>query len=312
MPGKEILILNQKCAHTLSFYDVGNGEEIKSIRLPDYPHEFVVDSQGTYAYVGHYGILGADCIGDQGGCSVFVIDIEQGKVVNTLSTWPYYRIHGLGMDNQDRLYAMSEGHNTLLLYTNPATSTTPDLAVSSGGYKTHLFALTRDGDTAYGINLLSNTVTKFKPHDPTFTPIAMIPGRKPEGNCLSADERTLFVSNRTDNSIVAIDVESMTIRDQAETGLDPTRIYCDPNRRLIVTNYGENSLSLFDQQLNPLGRIELEHIPIALSFHPDGLQAFVSFKGDRIGVLDLESGKVVRYFPTRKEPDVSFLLVKNL
>ena len=308
---RDVLLLNQKCAHTLSLFDATSGEELHHLRLPDYPHEFVVDSTGRYAFVGHYGILGADCIGDQGGCSVFVVDLETFTLVNTLSTWPYYRIHGLGIDDQDRLYAMSEGHNTLLLFNTPLTQTTPDLAVSSGGYKTHLFALTKAGDWAYGINLLSNTITKFKPHDATFTPIAMIPGRKPEGNSLSADGRTLFISNRDDDSIVAVDTESMTVRASATTGRDPTRIYRDPRGRLITTNYGESSLSLFDETLAPLGTIQLEAIPIAMSFHPDGEQAFVSLKGDRIAVLDLESGQVRRSFATRAEPDVSCLLVRD-
>ncbi|CAM0553633.1 YncE family protein [Vreelandella titanicae] len=307
----EYLLLNQKCAHTLSLYDVQSGEELKHIRLPDYPHEFVVDSQGKYAFVGHYGILGADCIGDPGGCSVFVIDLNTFELVNTLSTWPYYRIHGLGIDDQDRLYAMSEGHNTLLLFNDPLTATTPNLAVSSGGYKTHLFALTRKGDWAYGVNLLSNTITKFKPHDATFTPIAMIPGRRPEGNALSADERTLFISNRDDDTIVAIDTQSMTVEKSATTGRDPNRIYSDPLNRLITTNYGESSLSLFDQELNSLELIELDNIPIAMSFHPDGQHAFVSMKGDTIAVLHLESGRVVDSFACRAEPDVSQLLVRN-
>ena len=310
MSQQEVLILNQKCAHTLSFYNPSTGEELNRIRLPDYPHEFVVDSKQRYAYVGHYGILGAHCVGDQGGCSVFVIDLETCNHIHTLSTWPYYRIHGLGMDDQDRLFAMSEGHNTLLRFSDPQNDTAPDMAVASGGYKTHLFALSRDGETAYGINLLSNSVTKIKPNDPTFTPVTMVPGRMPEGNCLSADEKTLFVSNRTDNSIVAIDVDTMTVRDQASTGIDPTRIYCDPKNRLVVTNYGENSVSLFDQKLKSLGRIALEHIPIAMSFHPNGEKAYISFKGDQMGVLNLESGEMENYFPTLDEPDVSFLLLK--
>ncbi|MGO2262362.1 MULTISPECIES: YncE family protein [Halomonas] len=307
----EHLLLNQKCAHTLSLYDVQSGKELKSIRLPDYPHEFVVDSQGKHAYVGHYGILGADCIGDQGGCSVFVIDLNTFELVNTLSTWPYYRIHGLGIDDQDRLYAMSEGHNTLLMFNNPLTATAPNLAVSSGGYKTHLFALTRKGDWAYGVNLLSNTITKFKPHDATFMPIAMIPGRRPEGNALSVDEGKLFISNRDDDTIVAINTESMTIENSATTGRDPNRIYSDPFNRLITTNYGESSLSVFDQELNSLGLIELDSIPIAMSFHPDGQHAFVSMKGDRVDILNLESGHVVNSFNCRSEPDVSQLLVRN-
>lgn len=305
------LLLNQKCAHVLSLYDIESGEELKHIRLPDYPHEFVVDSRQRYAFVGHYGILGADTRGEQGGCSVFVIELESFQLVNILDTWPYYRIHGLCLDRQDRLYAMSEGHNTLLVFDDPVNAAAPDRAVASGGYKTHLFALTGDAEWAFGINLLSHTVTRFKPRDAAFTPVAMTPGRRPEGNCLSSDERTLFVSNRDDDTIVAIDAESLTLLGSAATGRDPNRIYRDPENRLIVTNYGESSLSLFDEKLNALGRVELDNIPIALSFHPDGRHAYVSMKGDRLGVLDLKEGRVVRSFATRLEPDVSCPLLRD-
>ncbi|MEH6651007.1 MAG: hypothetical protein V7707_13345 [Motiliproteus sp.] len=78
----------------------------------------------------------------------------------------------------------------------------------------------------------------------------------------------------------------------------------DPNDRLIVTNYGESSLALFDQQLNSLGSIEFEYRPVALGFHPDGKRAFVTFVGDKMGVLDLDSQKIVRYFDTLDTPDV--------
>jgi len=308
MRSKEVLLLNQKCAHTLSFYDLESGEVVKTIRLPDFPHELVVDSKSRFAYVAHYGIESIHHSGDMGGCSVFVIDLEKGEHVRTLNTWPFYRIHGLGMDEQDRLYAMSEGNNTLLIFDDPENSDEADRAVPSGGYKTHLFALTRDGETAFGINLLSHTVTLIKPQDPTFTPIAVYPGRKPEGNRFSADEKTLFVANRIDNSIVAIDVETLKVTHTAATGEDPTRIYLDPNDRLIVTNYGESSLALFDQQLNSLGSIELEYRPVALGFHPDGNRAFVTFVGDKMGVLDLDSQKIVRYFDTLDTPDVVVFL----
>ena len=41
---REILLLVEKCAHTFSFYDVESGEALEHIRLPEFPHEFVVDS----------------------------------------------------------------------------------------------------------------------------------------------------------------------------------------------------------------------------------------------------------------------------
>ncbi|MGY0398545.1 MAG: YncE family protein [Ostreibacterium sp.] len=304
----DIFIVNQKCAHTLSFYRAATGEELSSIRLPDYPHEFVVDNQARYLFVGHYGILGSDCIGDPGGCSVFVIDIEQRAHVHTLSTWPHYRIHGLGIDKFNRLYAMSEADNVLLRFSDPLKQTMPDLAVPSGGIKTHLFALTSDGEFAFSVNLLSNTVCKIKPNDATFAPQAIATGRKPEGNCLSLDEQTLYITNRDDNTIVAIDCETMTIKATADTGKDPNRVYRAPDGHLLVINYGDQFVSKFDAKLNEVARIALEYVPVAISFHPNNQYAYLSLQGDRIGVVDLRADKIMRYFASRQEPDVSFLL----
>lgn len=308
---EDVLILNQKCAHTLSFYALESGKELCAIRLPDYPHEFVVDNNEEFVFVGHYGILGSECIGDNGGCSVFVIDIKKGSVVHTLSTWPFYRIHGLGIDNQNRLYAMSEASGTLLRFSNPLTQTAPDLAVPSGGYKSHLFALTKDGETAFSVNLLSNTVCKIKPNNPTFAPIPMMTGKKPEGNCLSLDEKTLYITNRNDNTIVAIDAETMQITKTADTGIDPNRVYRTPDGHLLVINYGDNFVSKFSADLKEVARIDTPQVPIAISFHPNNRFAYLSLKGDHIAVVDLSKNTIIRTFKTRQEPDVSYVLSKR-
>lgn len=305
---KDVLILNQKCAHTLSFYDIESGDALHHIRLPDYPHEFVVSKDEKYVFVGHYGVLGSDCVGDLGGSSVFVVDIQQGKWVHTLSTWPYHRIHGVGMDNQNRLFAMGELDGVMLRFSQPLTQNQPDLAVSSGGYKTHLFALTQDGQTAFSVNLLSNTVCKIKPNDPTFSPVAIMTGKKPEGNCLSLDEKTLYITNRDDNTIVAIDTDTMTITKTATTGIDPNRVYRAPDGNLLVINYGDKFVSKFSPDLQELGKIYTDNVPIAISFHPNSKYAFLSLKGDHIGVVDLAKNEVIRQFASLAEPDVSYVL----
>lgn len=310
MQTTDILILNQKCAHTLSFYNAETGEELNHIRLPDYPHEFVVDEKKQKIYVGHYGILGSDCVGDMGGCSVFVIDIKTQQYIHTLSTWPYYRIHGLGIDEAGRLFAMSEASNVLLRFSDPCTQTTPDLAVPSGGIKTHLFALTKDGETAFSVNLLSNTVCKIKPNDATFTPIPIKTGQKPEGNCLSLDEKTLYITNRNDNTIVAIDCDSMQIIKTANTGIDPNRVYRAPDGHLLVINYGDCFVSKFTQDLEEVGRIKTDNVPIAISFHPNNRYAYLSLTGDHVAVVDLQKDEIIRTFKSRAEPDVSYLLAK--
>ncbi|CZF79297.1 YncE family protein [Grimontia marina] len=305
---KDILLLNQKSAHTIGFFDVENGEAIKQIEVGQFPHEFVVDSKREFAYVGHYGVQNSGITEDHGGCSIFVIDLKTKEHVHTISTWPYYRIHGLALDDKDRLYAMSESQNVMVIFESPRTANAPDRALPSGGLKTHLFSLTRDGSTAYCLNLLSHTVTKIRPWDPVFLPVAMYPGKKPEGNCLSDDEQTLFVTNRLDNQVVAIDTESLEVTARADTGTDPTRAYLSPDDLLYVTNYGGQSISIFSLSLENKGTIDLPADPIAVSFHPTSGDVFVSLTNDTVAVLDPNNLNVKRSFSCLAEPDVSFIL----
>lgn len=304
----EILILNQKCAHTISFYDPESGKELHRLRLPDFPHEFVVDSQNRYAYVGHYGVETQAHQGE-GGCSIFVIDLNTGTHVATLDTQPYRKIHGLAMDAQDRLYALSESGSVLLIFDTPTQTTLPDRAVAAGGYKSHLVSVTRDGEQAFCINLLSGTATYLRPQDPTFVPIPVVPGRRPEGNCFGGDESVFYVTNRRDDTVVAIDVRTRTVTRSAGTRGDPTRVYRAPDGRLFVTNYGEPVVSVFDEALNPLGSVSLDARPIAMCFHPTRPLGYVSMMGDRMGIMDLEAMTVVRSFRTLEEPDSSRLVL---
>jgi YVTN family beta-propeller protein len=301
---QDVLILNQKLAHSFSYYDLETGKELHRIKFPDYPHEFAVDSQNRYAYVGHYGIE-THMHQAEGGNEIFVVDIAAAKHVRTLSVWPFRRVHGLVMDEQDRLYALSEGNSTLLIFDNPREQDVPNRALPSGGYKSHLIAVSKDGKHAFCTNLLSNTVTYLQPQDPTFAPLSIFPGLMPEGNCFSADEKTFYVSNRQSETVVSIDVATLKVTSSARTRTDPTRVYRAGQGRLLVTNYGENSISVFNEALEPLGILGLDHRPIGMSFHPQEPFAYVSFKGDHLGVLDLERLRVDRMFPTLSEPDVS-------
>jgi YVTN family beta-propeller protein len=307
---REVLLLVEKCSHCFSTYDLASGERVASVPLPDYPHEFVTDSQNRYAYVGHYGVEHSGIPGP-GGHSIFQIDIRSSQLVRSIDLSPFNRIHGLQIDEQDRLYALSEERSALLVFDQPQSDTAPKRAVSSGGIKSHLFALTRDGQTAYCMNLLSHTVAKVRPWDPLCVPVLCSPGEKPEGYALSADERTLYVTNRWSQTLAAIDTETMQVKARAPSRDDPTRLYMHADgQRMLVTNYGERSLSIVDPQTLE----ELAHVPtgaraIALSFHPTRPLAYVSLDDDRVGIFNLDSCTFEAYIATQKEPDVSKVVV---
>ena len=306
---RDTLLLVEKCSHCFSWYDIESGERLRSLPLPDFPHEFVTDRAEKYAYVGHYGVETSGHIG-AGGHSLLQIDIRTSELVRSIDLSPFNRIHGLQMDAQDRLYALSEEKATLLVLDSPATDTAPRRAVPSGGIKSHLFALTRDGQTAYCMNLLSHTVTKVRPWDPLFSPLACHPGQKPEGYCLSEDESLLFVSNRWSNTLSAIDTTTMTVKYSAPSRNDVTRIYPAQDGRLFTSNYGDNSISTVDPHtLQETGYLTLGGRAIALTFHPHKPLAFISLDSDRVAVLDINAMAITRYISTQKEPDVSKVVV---
>lgn len=303
--GREVLLLVEKCSHCFSSYDLASGERIASVPLPDFPHEFVVDSKCQYAYVGHYGVEHSGIAGP-GGHSIFQIDIRSSKLVRSIDLSPFNRIHGLQIDDQDRLYALSEEKSALLVLDAPETDTSPKRVVGSGGIKSHLFALTRDGQTAYCMNLLSHTVARVRPWNPLAAPLLCHPGEKPEGYCLSEDEQTLYVTNRWSNTLASIDTASMTVTRVAPSRSDATRLYRYRDGRILVTNYGERSLSVID----PSTLAELMHVPtgaraIALSFHPARPLAYVSLDDDRVGVFNVDTGQFESFIDTQREPDVS-------
>lgn len=306
---REVLLLVEKCSHCFSTYDLDSGERIASVPLPEYPHEFVTDSGCDYAYVGHYGVEHSG-INGLGGHSIFQIDIRRSKLVRSIDLSPFNRIHGLQMDDRNRLYALSEEKSALLVLDSPRTDTAPRRAVSSAGIKSHLFALTRDGQTAYCMNLLSHTVAKVRPWDPVAVPVLCHPGQKPEGYCLSEDEKTLYVSNRWSNTLASIDTASMQVQRIEPCRDDATRLYRYRDGRLVVSNYGDRSLSIVD----PLTLRELAHVPtgaraIALSFHPVQPLAYVSLDDDRVGIFNVETCRFERHIATQREPDVSKVVI---
>jgi DNA-binding beta-propeller fold protein YncE len=210
------------------------------------------------------------------------------------------------MDDQGRLYALSEEKAVLLVLPEPVTDAAARMAVPVGGIKSHLFALTRNGSTAYCMNILSHTVTKVSTVDPLVPPLACHPGMKPEGCCLSDDEQTLFVSNRWSNTLSAIRTRDMVVERTVPSREDATRIYREDSENLLVTNYGDRSLSRVVQRgLEETAYLALEARPIALSLHPNKPLAFVSQDDDRVAIVDLMGMTVQRYLHTQREPDVS-------
>ena len=140
----EYLALVEKEAPGVGFYRLADGKRIGSLELPEQPHEIVADRQGRYAYVGQYGVKSWQAPGE-GGHQVSVIDLAERRLVRSIDLSPYHRLHGMRLDDQGRLYVLSETDSLLIRFDQPATAESPSQIVPVAGTRSPYFVLTRDG-----------------------------------------------------------------------------------------------------------------------------------------------------------------------
>ena len=205
------------------------------------------------------------------------------------------------------MYKRQEGKGTLLVFDHPETDRAPTRAVPVGGYKSHLFSVSADGQTAWAMNLLSHTVSRVRPFEPTVLPQLAATGLRPEGHVLSADEKTLFVACRTGKTLLALDATTLETRQRIETGDDLVRLYLSPGGTLLAANLSGQSLDEFSPTpLKRLRSLPLGGRPVAVSVSPGGQRAYVSLSTQQVAVVDLKTWTVQQHIATGKDPDVSY------
>lgn len=301
-----LLLLIEKGSHSLGFYDAATGRKLHTLVLPAFPHELVVDAAQRYAYITIYGVASSDDPAD-GDHRLVRVDLQKRAIDAEINCKPFNRLHGLRLDGQGRLFVLSEAKSTLLVFDHPETDQAPTRAVPAGGYKSHLFSVAADGQTAWVMNLLSHTVSRVRPFEPATAPLLAAVGLRPEGHVLSADEKTLFVACRGSKTLLALDATTLGIRQQIETGDELVRLYLSPAGTLLAANLSGRSLD--DYATTPLGclrRLPLGGRPVAVSVSPDGRRAYVSLDTQELAVVDLQKWAVQSRFATGRDPDVSF------
>lgn len=307
MTKTDTLVLIEKSGHCIAFHDLAPAGAVERLPLAPYPHEMVADQERRLAFVGHYGVQKSTEAGI-GGHEVFVVDIDRRRLVHTLDCRPYGRIHGLALDGAGRLYALSEAAGVLLVFDDPGRDRLASRAAPTGGLKSHLVSVTRDGATAYVTSLLTHTVTRIAPHDPSLAPRVLVPGVQPEGNCLSSDESALFVANRGSNTIARIDTKDFTVDRTVPVRADPTRLYRVGSDGLLVTHFKGRAVSLLDGgSLREIAHLPLDARPAAACVDPRRGTAHVSLDSNESLEIDLASLRIVGRRPTGAEPDACFI-----
>jgi len=301
--GRHELVLVEKEAPGISFYQLPEGRPLAHLPLPTQPHEIVADPQGRFAYVAIYGVEKWAAPGE-GGHQVFAIDLNSRSIVHSLDLTPYHRLHGIRMDAAGRLYVLSETDSVMIRFDNPASDPDPSQIVSAGGTRSHYFVLRRDGRRAYVSDTLSGMVIMLDPHDPTFTPVKRLLGHAPEGSCLSPDEQTFYVIDRYQGVLHALDASTLNPVRQVNLRGEAVRVVALPDGRLVVANQADKSLSLLHaDSLAEQKHLPLEAAPPGLNPAPGGKQIYVSLESNKVVCVDIAKWAITSEFVSGKAPD---------
>jgi len=150
-----LAVISQR-ACTLTFFDLNTGEQVLHVPdLPLQPHELAYDAKRKLLYISRTYDNGWFFQHGAYGQDIDVFDIEQRKLLDSISVAPYGGPHGLRMDADGILLYASvedgfEGAGGVLginLASRKITKKAP-----SGGAHSHWFVLTKDCKKAYTTN----------------------------------------------------------------------------------------------------------------------------------------------------------------
>lgn len=196
----ETIALVEKGAGRVAFYALPGGTRVGAVELGTQPHEIVADRTGRYAFVGHYGVESWKAPG-AGGSKLWVVDLERRTLAKAIDLTPFGRLHAVRVDDLGRLYVLSEKDSVLIRFDDPVRDKAPSRLIPVGGARSHYLVVRRDGARAYVADTLSGAVIMIDPDDMEVMPVRKRIGTAPEGMSLSADERTLYVTDRAGRSM---------------------------------------------------------------------------------------------------------------
>ncbi len=210
-----------------------DGSLVHRIEVPGAVHHVAVTPDGRFAVATHP---------NQGAISV--IDLAEFRVAATVHTGPSTNYAVVGADGKF-VYVSNAGNNTISEVDTERWIVRRNLLVN-GKSPGHI-VLSPDGSTLYVTNVGDGTVAALSLPEGTVARTFQIGGAL-HGIDLSDDRRTLFVSGRGENKLVAIDLESGETK-SVPLGPSPYHLAAIPGTgKLYVSSAEEPKLWVVDQE----------------------------------------------------------------
>ena len=289
-------LILQKAESSLGFY-TPLGQHLASVPVGEHPHEFVISTDGRYAYTTDNGSMLLETPG-QGGNTISIVDLVNRKKAGEIQLGQFRRPHGIDLDRKTGHLAISCELPDRLLIVDPVTRKVLR-DYDTQGKTSHMVTLGPGAVWAFVSNSTSNNVAAVHLQSGK---VKLIPTtRRPEGSVLSKDGSTLYVATR--EGISVIDTSAQAEKARIATGKGPNRIGLTQNEHYLVYSLiDENKVEIADPKTRKvLGRVALAGRPVSLTISRDGRYAFASAQDDdTVYVVSIADRKLAREFKTKK------------
>jgi len=308
--GRNGFLVVCKTASFVEFYDPEKFTLIEEIRLPEFPHEVILNPERTKAYVSIYGsgVIGANI---RPGTQIAVIDLATRKLEGFIELAPYLAPHGLMFDRAGMIWATAESSNSIVIVDPKRGIVAGGLPI--GSERTHWLAITPDGGKLYAphrnmthvsvVDVPSRQVVK---RIPSFIYECQGVAVAPDGNRVyqaqSARARIDVIDPRTDTVAGHVSVAEMP-----DVPPQLTRLKVSPdNRHVLMTFHTTGHTAVFDTaDLRRQHVFETGKGPMGVAFQEAGGTAFVANHDEgSISVIDLAAMKIAGRFKTRIGPEM--------
>jgi YVTN family beta-propeller protein len=304
-PGAEKpeLAVVEKIAGSLGFYGL-DGKRLAGVKLGLHPHEAVFSPDKRYLYVTDNGALWMTDPGE-GENTISIVDVAARRRVGVIGLGNNRRPHGIDVDPATGRLAVTVENPSGLLLVDPSARTVlrrydthgqaPHIVVLGPGARIAYVSNDRTGDVA-AVDLRSGSVVTI--------PV----GAHPQGEALSRDGKTLYVTCMGAGWIAVIDLATNRRTATIPTGPGPCRIAVSPDgKTLAYALQAGRAVGFADAgSLKETARVPLTGAPLSLTLSADGAMAYSSVQEqDKVFVLSLARREIVKVLdlPKGSGPD---------
>lgn len=298
-PSPALLVL-EKADRSMAIVDPLSLKVVGRVPVGDDPHEVVVSEDGSTAFVSNYGAFGTPLH------TISVVDVVHRQALPPIDLSPLLAPHGLDVSN-GKIYFTAEISKAIGRI--DASTRKVDWVLGLGQNRTHMVQLSKDGNTIYTSNVLSDSISVIEKDASaqgwreTVIPV----GKGPEGFDVSPDEKELWAANSHDGTVSVVNLTSKKVDQVLNI---PTRManrvkFTPDGRTVLISDLGTGDLVFVDAK----GRKEIKRLNLGrgcagILIPPDGSRAFVAVSGsDKIAVVDLKTMALTGEIATGKGPD---------